>query len=81
MWTAFFFSGLARWVALGGAVALAIGGLYVKGRIDGNNACKAAQQVQMERMENYVKGIRERIERNLPIDDSILRADPFQREP
>lgn len=76
----FFASGLARWLVIGGLGVVAIGGLYVKGRSDGYAACEVSQQKKMAKMETYIKKVRERIERNLPLDDDILRADPFQRE-
>lgn len=78
MW-AFFLAGVGRWIIGGLAGVLLIGGLYVKGRVDGNAACIAKQQAQMQRMEEYVKEIRSRIERNIPLDDNILRTDPFER--
>lgn len=70
-----------RWIFGGTIIIAMIGGLYVKGRIDGNAACIVTQNKQMARMESYVKEIRSRIERNLPIGDDILRTDPFEREP
>lgn len=79
MWT-FLIGGIGRWVVVGLAGVLALGGLYVKGRVDGNAACIAKQQAQMNRMENYVKQVRERIERNEPLDPDLLRADPFKRD-
>lgn len=79
MW-AFFLAGVGRWLIVGLAGVLAIGGLYIKGRSDGIAACVLTQQKQMLKMEKYVKSIRERIEQNQPIGDDILRADPFQRD-
>lgn len=79
MW-AFLLGGIGRWLVVGLAGALAIGGLYVKGRIDGTAACVVKQQAQMQKMETYVKQIRERIERNQPIGDDILKSDPFERD-
>lgn len=70
-----------RWIFGGAIVIAAIGGLYIKGRIDGHAACIVNQQKQMAKMEAYVKAVRDRIERNLPIGDDILRTDPFEREP
>lgn len=81
MFNAFLFSGIARWVVLAFVAAAGVGGLYLKGRIDGNAACIAKQNKQMARMEAYIKTVRDRIERNLPLDDDILRTDPFEREP
>lgn len=72
-------AGVLRWVIGGAAILMVIGGLYLKGRIDGNAACIARQQAQMDKMERYVRDVRSRIERNIPLDDSILRSDPFQR--
>lgn len=77
----FFTSGIARWAVLGLVGIVGIGGLYLKGRIDGNAACIAKQNQQMAKMEAYIKKVRDRIERNLPLDDDILRTDPFEREP
>lgn len=68
-----------RWMLGGAVVIAAIGGLYIKGRSDGNIACVAKQQSQMAKMEKYVRSIRDKIERNQPIGDDILRSDPFER--
>lgn len=70
-----------RWIFGGAIVIAAIGGLYVKGRVDGNAACIVTQNKQMAKMQAYVKAVRDRVERNLPIGDDILRTDPFEREP
>lgn len=78
MW-AFLLGGIGRWLVVGLAGALAIGGLYIKGRVDGNAGCIAKQQAQMQKMETYVREIRARIEQKLPLDDSILQSDPFER--
>lgn len=78
MW-AFLLGGIGRWLIVGLAGILAVGGLYLKGRVDGTAACIGKQQAQMAKMETYVKQIRERIERNQPIGDDILRSDPFER--
>lgn len=79
MWT-FVASAAARWVMGGVAILAIVGGIYLKGRTDGTVACVASQQAQMDKMEAYVKAVRERVERNQPLDDDILRTDPFQRE-
>lgn len=79
MW-AFFLAGMGRWI-VGGIAGLAIvGGIYAKGRIDATAACVAKQAAQMQKMEKYVRDIRSRIEQKLPLDDSILRSDPFERQ-
>lgn len=79
MW-AFLIGGIGRWVVVGLAGVLALGGLYIKGRVDGNAACIAKQQAQMAKMEKYVRDIRSRIEQNIPLDENILRSDPFERQ-
>lgn len=78
---AFFMAGIGRWLAGGVIGVLLIGGLYIKGRSDGSVACQLTQRKQMDRMETYVKQIRERVEHRLPDDvDSIMRPDTWQRE-
>lgn len=74
-------SGLAKWGIVVILAVAAAGGTYWKGRTDGNTACVAEQDKRMAKLEAYVKKVRERVERNLPLDDDIMRADPFQREP
>jgi hypothetical protein len=79
MW-AFFAAGAARWVVAGIAIVGLFGGIYWKGHTDGTVACVLKEQKQMARMEAYVKNIRERIERNEPIDTDLLSQDPFKRD-
>jgi hypothetical protein len=78
MW-AFIVSGIGRWVVGGAAIVAIISGIYLKGHSDGKSACETKQQAQMAKVEAYVKRIRERVERNEPLGDDILRSDPFER--
>lgn len=77
---AFFLSGIGRWIAGGVVGIVLVSGLYLKGRSDGSLACELKQRQQMEKVEAYVKKIRERVERNIPIDDDLLRPDAWQRD-
>lgn len=80
MW-AFLAAGIGRWLAGGAIFVLIIGGIYWKGRNDGGSACELRQQAQMDKMEKYVKTVRERIEHKLSPDDvdAIMRSDAFER--
>jgi hypothetical protein len=79
MW-AFLAAGATKWI-VGGLVAVGLlGGIYWKGHTDGTVACVLKEQKQMARMEAYVKKIRDRIDRNEPLDTDLMRADPFKRD-
>lgn len=76
---AFIFSPIGRWVAISTIAALALGGLYAKGRYDGRTAYKA--KIEREIKDAIQKGdaARERALRDFDASPDSLPDDGFRR--